>query len=209
VTFTTARSSTNGTNDHAFTINNSATLRAGGAVHEDTLLRLRNNGTTIFDFYASGRMGVASAAAGSQPGFLFSDGNGGSLLMRLSGGTGNIVEFSSQNTTITEWYFGNCPATNCSMSLGPNAHGTSDIVIYKGTSGPAIQTNVGVRYARIALPTCNAGNEGMIVNDVAGGLSTGNATRLCACRSDGAGSPTYYWDNIITGTDGNTTTCAN
>jgi hypothetical protein len=47
------------------------------------------------------------------------------------------------------------------------------------------------------------------VNDVAAGLSTGNATRVCMCQSDGAGTPAWAWKNIITGNAGNTTTCAN
>jgi hypothetical protein len=62
------------------------------------------------------------------------------------------------------------------------------------------------KVTRAALPTCNAAAEGTLATDSLSGLATGAATRFCGCQSNG--SSTYAWKNIITGTNGTTTTCA-
>lgn len=56
------------------------------------------------------------------------------------------------------------------------------------------------------LPTCASGIEGQVASDAASGVSTGAATRLCYCQSNGSAS--YAWRNIITGTVGTSTTCS-
>jgi hypothetical protein len=61
--------------------------------------------------------------------------------------------------------------------------------------------------AAAALTTCASGIEGAIMRDSAAGGTTGKRTKLCLCTSDGAGSPAYAWQNLATGTIGNTTTC--
>lgn len=63
----------------------------------------------------------------------------------------------------------------------------------------------GIRLDLITLGTCAAGVEGTLRGDTASGVSTGHATRLCWCASDGAG--VYAWVNAITGTGGTATTC--
>jgi hypothetical protein len=56
------------------------------------------------------------------------------------------------------------------------------------------------------LDACTSGAEGEIQRDaLSGGASTGHATRLCLCQSDGAAS--YAWRNVITGNVGTSSTC--
>jgi hypothetical protein len=66
--------------------------------------------------------------------------------------------------------------------------------------------NTSARLAFTTIGTCAAGVEGAMRLDVLSGVSTGAATRLCMCRSDGAA--TYTWINVVTGTNGTATTCA-
>lgn len=82
--------------------------------------------------------------------------------------------------------------------------------------GPTIQVNnvVAAVYVNFstptALPTCNAGAEGKIYRvSATGGTSTTKRTKICLCTSDGAASPAYAWQNVITGTMSGTptTTC--
>lgn len=54
---------------------------------------------------------------------------------------------------------------------------------------------------------CSAGNEGKIRRDTAAGGTSGARTRICLCTSDGAGTPAYAWQNIVSGTVGTTTAC--
>jgi hypothetical protein len=58
------------------------------------------------------------------------------------------------------------------------------------------------------LVTCASTTEGYVSRDVGSGVSTGHRTRLCLCVSDGAGSPAYAWQNMVSGTVGTTTTCS-
>jgi hypothetical protein len=67
----------------------------------------------------------------------------------------------------------------------------------------------GVRNVAAALGTCSAGTEWTIKADTASGVSTGARSRSCLCTSDGAGSPAYAWQNVVTGNLGTTTTCPN
>jgi hypothetical protein len=61
---------------------------------------------------------------------------------------------------------------------------------------------------RVTLKTCAAAYEGMVSLDVASGsTTTSKRTKFCLCTSDGAASPAYAWQNLATGTLGNTTTC--
>lgn len=57
--------------------------------------------------------------------------------------------------------------------------------------------------------TCAANQEGLVVRDNAsGGTNSGHRTRICICTSDGAASPAYAFQNMVTGTVGTTTSCA-
>lgn len=60
-----------------------------------------------------------------------------------------------------------------------------------------------------ALVTCAAGTEGtLMIDTLSGGTSTGKHTRFCACISDGAASPVFYWINLDNAVSaGTTTTC--
>jgi hypothetical protein len=58
------------------------------------------------------------------------------------------------------------------------------------------------------LATCASGTEGNISRDAAAGGTSGHRTRVCLCTSDGAGTPGYKWQNMVSGTLGTTTTCA-
>ncbi len=60
------------------------------------------------------------------------------------------------------------------------------------------------------LSTCAAAKEGAIeLDSTGGGTTTSKRTKPCVCTSDGAGSATYRWHNLLnpTATTGNTTTC--
>lgn len=60
-----------------------------------------------------------------------------------------------------------------------------------------------------ALSTCDAAAEGELRRLAGtGGTNTGARTRLCLCASDGGASPAYAWQNVVTGTIGNATTCS-
>jgi hypothetical protein len=58
-----------------------------------------------------------------------------------------------------------------------------------------------------ALGTCNAAKVNVLKIDYSSGGTTGSPTRLCACVSDGAGTPGYTWRNVFTGSAGTSTTC--
>lgn len=60
----------------------------------------------------------------------------------------------------------------------------------------------------VTLQACAAGLEGAITRDAVGGGTGGHRTRICVCTSDGAGSPGYKWQNMVSATLGTTTTCA-
>lgn len=66
----------------------------------------------------------------------------------------------------------------------------------------------GATLSGTAIGTCSVTIEGRIVRQTGtGGTNSGSQTRLCACVSDGAASPTYSWRNLVSGTAGNATTC--
>ncbi len=90
-----------------------------------------------------------------------------------------------------------------------NTYSAGSLVRFQnvGTAKLDVDYDGSLLQSRITLRTCAAGIEGMISMDVAGGASTGSATKVCLCRSNG--SATYTWINLVTGTNGTTTTCAN
>ncbi len=66
-----------------------------------------------------------------------------------------------------------------------------------------------LRLSPTALPTCAIGTIDTFRNDNTSGGLSGHKTRICLCTIDGsdAGS-TFAWQNVISGTVGNTTTCS-
>lgn len=112
-----------------------------------------------------------------------------------------------------------CQNSGCRIDLGP---GSTDFLssdgsnlvtpgFYVSGNAPnqgwlsATQIRIGLG---VALATCVSSLEGAIYRMTGtGGTNTLSQTRLCACVSDGAASPTYSWRNLISGTAGNSTTC--
>lgn len=77
-----------------------------------------------------------------------------------------------------------------------------------GTDKACIDRNGGITPGQATLDTCSSANEGLVIRAAStGGTGTSARTRLCICTSDGAASPAYAWQNIATGTVGNTTDC--
>lgn len=93
----------------------------------------------------------------------------------LNATTGNAVTMRANNVNLYS-----CNATSCALSV------------------PVVPI-------RAAMPTCASGIEGALQQDVAAGVATGKATKMCLCRSNGSSS--YAWQNLATGTLGTTTTC--
>jgi len=61
------------------------------------------------------------------------------------------------------------------------------------------------QFTLAAIGTCSAPAEGRFRVDNLSGVATGKRTKLCLCTSDG--SSNYAWQNVATGTIGNTTAC--
>lgn len=111
-----------------------------------------------------------------------------------------------------------CKTTGCRIDLGSGANDyaysdgnniTTPGVWAAGSNGPSY---IGLGIVRWgtgqALVTCGTVYEGAVYRMTGtGGTNSGSQTRLCACVSDGAASPTYLWRNLISGTAGNSTTC--
>lgn len=58
-----------------------------------------------------------------------------------------------------------------------------------------------------ALGTCNAAREFQLKADSSSGGTTGFASRVCVCASDGAATPAYAWVDLASGLTGTATTC--
>lgn len=118
---------------------------------------------------------------------------------------------------------------DCSVNLGASDfclkvrdNGTTDlftlsgtaVATFAGTLGNTTATTAltvddaeGLKVTSKTLATCASGLEWTLAADAASGVSTGARSRMCMCTSDGAGSPAYAWQNIVTANVGNTTTC--
>lgn len=80
-------------------------------------------------------------------------------------------------------------------------------VLNSSTEKAHIDRNGSIWIASATLDTCAAGIEGKMSRDTASGGTTGNRTTMCLCTSNGAGTPSYAWQNMVTGTVGSTTGC--
>ena len=144
--------------------------------------------------------------------------------------------FSLQNNSVQKAYFDlngslfvTGPTSGTGIQLPANtklrlsASGGADWLSSDGTNitlgsnlfvGSSVVANVLATYGGFAtalpgqsLPTCAAPKEGTMQLDPLGGVATGNPTRMCMCSSSGAS--VYTWRNLVTGTTGTATTCAN
>jgi hypothetical protein len=112
-----------------------------------------------------------------------------------------------------------CASNGCRVDLGTGANdylysdGTSILtpgaMYASGTiSGASAQANSVRLTNATALPTCNSTYERYLyVAASTGGTGTLARTRLCLCTSDGAASPAFVWQNVVSGTLGTATTC--
>lgn len=109
----------------------------------------------------------------------------------LTGGGAKIASFYPDNGVTEKAYIGK----------------DGEISVAWLMSGGAVQANGGtVKWGQSpALATCAAIYEGYVYRQ--GGGTSGSRTKLCFCTSDGAGTPVYAWQNVISGAIGNTTTC--
>lgn len=126
---------------------------------------------------------------------------------------GAPLSLGSSNIITTGKY---CTTANCSTNyISNDTFGTTTF-----TGAASFSNNVSIigfisagDYAKLDATAvsggnaCSAGNEGKIRRDSAGGGTTGHRTKICLCTSDGAGTPAYAWQNIISGTVGTTTAC--
>lgn len=162
--------------------------------------------------------GTVSAArleflGGGTPGFE----RGGNAIVQTSSGDNLAVLGTAGNSgSQSSWYVYasvNNPASggDCSGRLSDFCINDDLAIASGGTTGATISGagvavfNTSVRVAFTTIGTCAAGVEGALRLDTASGIATGQATRLCMCRS--AGASDYAWINVITGTVGNATTC--
>lgn len=144
---------------------------------------------------------------------------GGNAIVQTSSGDNLAVLGTSGNSgSQSSWYVYasvNNPASggDCSDHLSDFCVNDDLSIASSGTTGATI-TGAGAATFLTSLHvddtnigTCNAGAEGVIRQDRLAGGTTGARTRLCLCTSDGAGSPAYAWQNIISGTVGTSSVC--
>lgn len=134
----------------------------------------------------------------------------GSGALQMSGGgnveltsSGALWFDSSANTYMQEL---NSSTVQLHANLVPQSDGSSGL----GTTSQAWGFNWGYSWGfkKHSLDTCNSGAEGEMEQDTTAGGTSGHRTRICVCTSNGAGTPTYAWQNVVSGTVGNTTTCS-
>lgn len=141
----------------------------------------------------------SNSAAGNGAFADYSDDTGDDAFIGVTGSTGfSVLGATRAKTTVLV-----SRATN-GMVVGTNSTvdasiATNNLVRWKVRSdGPTQYTSQG-------LPTCGASLEWSVAADSTSGVSTAHRSRLCMCTSNG--SAVYAWQNIVSGTVGNTTTC--
>ena len=109
--------------------------------------------------------------------------------------TGTFLCLNGHTCTV---YFENTSSTLLTISS------TAVTVTGKLTAG-GVLGSPGLNNQPTSLPTCSSTNEGFQYWDSTSGIATGHRTRLCLCTSNGSSS--YAWQNIVSATVGNATTC--
>lgn len=179
-----------------------------------TATDLRPPGTATFDINAHAASGNGitldcSVNLGASDFCLKVRDNGTTDLFTVSG-TGTATATA---LTATAAVTGGTLASNDTLSVTGIATLSDDLLAQSTISNTTASQAVtisdaqGLLIVSQTLPTCAAGLEWTLVSDAASGVSTGARSRMCMCTSDGAGTPAYAWQNIVTANIGNTTTC--
>jgi hypothetical protein len=183
-------------------------VAASGASTSQVLAALVGQEVAATRYTASATSGAAFSSSATLP-----------AVLDMAGADNQI------GTDGTQILIGPTASTTCIVKMGASlrflCNGTAEINgpldqynagFFKNTIGGAVKVDdaEGMNIAAKALGTCGASREGDILRDTAaGGSTTGERTRLCMCGSDGAGTPAYAWQNLVSGTTGTTTTCPN
>jgi hypothetical protein len=131
-------------------------------------------------------------------------------LALLQAMTGTSASFSGNVTTAARY----CTDTACTTAyLANDGFGALNLIGTVGGTGNwstagSLSTDTSLKIGATAVGTCNAGAEGAMRRDTVGGGTGGHRTRVCLCTSDGAGSPAYAWQNMVSGTVGTSSACA-
>jgi len=189
--------------DNATAAAATTTLRAGQG-------STGNNGG---DLYLKGGLGAAAAQAGGSVFVQTAPAAAGTTLatrmeVQPDGdtGIGDSDGFGGRMTWVQAnglAYFG-CGLGGCARFYANPANDSTAFEV----SNRHIAVQGAIHYKERAFGICNSSREGQVQNaGEGGGTNRGARTRLCLCTSDGAASPTYAWQNIVTGNVGTTTTC--
>lgn len=160
-------------------------------------------------------VGAVALAQGYQPNFIRNFVGPisvtGTLTTTGAVTSGGAISAGSNNITTTGRY---CTDSACTTTyIANDGFGTLNLIGSVGGSGNwttagSLGTDVSLRIGATALPTCNSAAEGVERRDSAAGGTTGHRTRKCICTSDGAGTPAYAWQNVVSGTVGTSSACA-
>lgn len=196
---------------------------AGWYVHGSLETHFDANGKLIFDA-GSGFAG----GAGSFGDIKFPGGSilgGGSehdnilLFSNAAGSSGNIAVAQDTQNVLPSSAFLHKWFNNGTLEL--SLDGAGDLTATGAVTGNFLNMTTGLNFngttmmnhtsltlAKQGLDTCASGIEDTIEFDSSAGASSGHATRMCLCRSNGSG--TYAWQNLA-GTSltdiGTSTTC--
>jgi hypothetical protein len=109
---------------------------------------------------------------------------------------------------VTDWSVGVDNDDSDRFKACPNyGLSTSAACLSSDTSGNW-SAGISISTGAVAVGTCNAAAEGQLIRSSAtGGTGTTARTRVCLCTSDGAASPAYAWQNVVTGTVGTSSAC--
>ncbi len=92
---------------------------------------------------------------------------------------------------------------NAACSVWVAANGGADMNFQ--SVGRMLTNSVKLGLKDLTVYTCSSDYEGAVISDTLRGVSTGNATSMCQCRSSGAGA--YAYQNLKTGWVGTSSTC--
>lgn len=139
----------------------------------------------------------------------------------------NVKTLTASNTSTgisTPYLYTTGTTSRTAIILAPNQYmrwgGTSDsaggcISYWNNSTGVRFDclvhsTQVTTQWLNMqtsTVPTCDSTVEGRVIRHSGTGGTSGARTRACLCTSDGAATPAYAWQNVVTGTVGTATTC--
>jgi hypothetical protein len=143
----TSNTAITGSDDNAFVFDSVNALSGGAGNHTDAIVSMRNQGTEVHRFYASGRILCTSPNNNGQPGFYFATPSGGKAVFRLAGGSGELAQLYSDGG-VTEMQLGQNIAT---AKIGPNL---TELLV----TGSLVKTNLGLRanYSNTTRPAASS-----------------------------------------------------